>query len=399
MYKRSVFAVVAIVMSITTVMTGGLYMILADEPLEIKTNSIKTIVTTKKHIASNLWKAATIYFWNSYLPTWEKGIEPTRAEKKRFKKLLHYNPFIEYIVEHDQDQHVDHKRPTIYFHGWGDTKNSAKLLKAYADVLPGDLITFHFRDRGVILPKLRHANLGQLPDVLSALVAMKWAKDTLKLSAIDLYGYSRGAATILNSIAVLNDKTELYDDELARIGINKDERAALLAMIQNGSIVLDAPLVDMNSSIKERVKDFSKTAITMLTRVTKYQPYGLQGLSSAELFEGLKLNILLHYQYHDTIGSNKHDAALYQALFQHNPRTTYVVLGNDGGHLHTHASLAHAIHTFRKMFGGSYDKIYDYQYHQTRSRDQVEGVLLQPGRSIESVIENYYNDCKELCKK
>lgn len=363
------------------------------DQVTLKTNRIKQIITTRQHVLGNLWQAATIYFWNKYLPEWHKGYEPSSEQKKQIHKLLHYNPHIEHIVDSRPTQFNNHKRPTIFYHGWGDTKNSAKLMKAYGDVLPGDLITFHFRDRGVILPKLRHANLGQLPDVLSGLVVLKWAKDTMDLDTVDLYGYSRGGATILNTLAVLNDKTGAYDTDLMRIGIDTQERKKLLSIIQNGSIVLDAPLTDMNVSINEKLKNHSKTAVKALSRLTHYQPYGLQGLTSAHQLDGLKLNILLHFQYKDRIVSNKNEAELYQALYEHNPKTTYIVLGNDGGHLHTHASLAHVIHTFRKMFGGSYDRDYDAQYHATKSRKKIEAMLLQPGKKVREVIDGYYARC------
>lgn len=388
------FIISAILLALLIV-AGISYFWRPDEPITLKTNRIKQLITTRRHVLGNLWDAATIYFWNKYLPEWRKGHEPTAEQKKQIRKLLHYNPHIEHIIDSSPTASINHKRPTIYYHGWGDTKNSAKLIKAYGDVLPGDLITFHFRDRGVILPKLRHANLGQLPDVLSGLVVLKWAADTLNLDAIDLYGYSRGGATILNTLAVLNDKTGAYDTDLMRIGIDADERKKLLSIIQNGSIVLDAPLTDMNVSVNERLKNHGKNAVKALSKITQYQPYGLQGLTSAHQLDGLKLNILLHFQYKDRIVSNRNEAELYQALYEQNPKTTYIVLGNDGGHLHTHASLAHVIHTFRKMFGGSYDREYDAQYQATKSRKNVAANLLQPGKKVREVIDGYYGRCAE----
>ncbi len=367
-------------------------------PTIFKTNCIQTIVTTREHIFSNLWHGLGIYFWNKYMPTWHKGVEPTAAQKKEQRKLFHYNLRIEHIIDHDPHVEARHDRPTIFFHGWGDTKNSAKLLKAFTDVLPGDIITFHFHDHGVIIPKLRHANLGQLPDVLTGLYVLKWACNTLHLSAVDLFGYSRGGATILNLIAVLNDKTGRYDGELTRIGIDATERHALLAMIQKGTIVLDCPLTDVNVSVSMRMKKFTQHMIKTLSRVTKYEPTGLQGLTSALHFKGLKLNILLHFQYHDTIVSNQNEAELYRRLYATNPKTTYVVLGNDGGHMHTHAALAHTIHTFKKMFGGAYDKLYDAQYEamshsKSLGTTSLGTLLLQPGKNIDAVINDYYDGC------
>jgi hypothetical protein len=367
-------------------------------PIVFKTNSLQKIITSKENILSNIWKGLTIYLWDKYLPTWQKGVSPTPEQKKEQRKLFHYNLRIEHVIDNDSNVQVNHQRPTIYFHGWGDTKNSAKLLKAFTDVLPGDIVTFHFHDQGVIIPKLRHANLGQLPDVLSGIYVLKWVKDMLNVPAVDLFGYSRGGATVLNLIAVLNDKKGLYDSALLRIGVDANERHALLTMIQNGCIVLNCPLTDMNTSVQERMKKYTPHILKALSRFTKYQPYGLQGLTSATTFEGLKLNILLHFQYHDTVVSNKNEAELYKILHEFNPKTTYLVLGNDGGHLHTHASLAQTIHTFKKMFGGSYDKQYDAQYNAIKHCKPFGATLLQPGKKVAQQISDYYDSCMSMRK-
>lgn len=408
-YKVSKFSlhIFAILFVCFSIISGTTYWFLKKtpySPITFKTNSIQTIITTREHIFSNLWEGFSIYFWNKYLPTWQKGIEPTPAQKKEQRKLFHYNLRIEHIIDHDQHTHANHERPTIFFHGWGDTKNSAKLLKAFTDVLPGDIITFHFHDRGVIIPKLRHSNLGQLPDVLTGLYVIKWARHMLHLNAVDLYGYSRGGATIFNLIGILNDTSGKYDRDLLRIGIDAAERKKLLAMIQAGCIVLDCPLTDANVSGELLAKKFTSHASGMIkafTRLSKYEPNGLQGLQSTNLFKGLKLNILLHFQYHDTIVSNQNEAELYRRLYTHNPKTTYVVLGNDGGHMHTHASLAHTIHTFKKMHGSAYDKLYDAQYEamkQSKSlgTSSIGTLLLQPGKTIDAVIADYYDGCQKI---
>jgi hypothetical protein len=398
-FKRSCFSlhIISSLIISGSIMCGTAYLFFNKTtyvPVNFKTNTLHTMTTYRQDIWSNLWQGLGIYFWNRYLPTWHKGLQPTYAQRKDQRKLFHYNLHIEHIIDTSSTIEVNHARPTIYFHGWGDTKNSAKLLKAFTDVLPGDLITFHFHDRGIIFPKLRHANLGQLPDVLSGIYVIKWAIDSLPITGVDLYGYSRGGATILNLIGVLNDDTGTYDADLAKLGIDAAERTRLLEFIQRGCIVLDCPLTDMNSAIEARMKKMTSHAIKALARVTKYQPDGLQGLSSAMKFEGLKLNILLHFQHHDTIVSNRNEAELYKRLYAINPTTTYVVLGNDGGHLHTHATLAHAIHTFKKKFGSSYDQHYDAQYGRT---DHAHGGgLLQPGEAIDTIIAEYYASCAPL---
>ncbi len=363
--------------------------------MQLRTNRYETMMTTKKDMFGWMMEGAGIYFFNQYQPTWKQGVQQTRTHKKEQKKLLHYKLQIEHIIDSDPKTVVNHTRPTIYLHGWGDTKQSAKLLKAFCDVLPGDVITFNFRDNGVILPKLGYSNLGQLPDVLSTIYVIKWTRDNLGVKEVDLFGYSRGGATLLNTIAVLNDKNGRYDTELASIGITQQDRKELLLMIQKGCHVLDCPLTDVNVTMGEFMKSKNSFWVSAFETFTRYKRDGLQGLTSALTFGDLKLTMLMHFQYHDKIVSNKNEAELYSRLARHNPATTFMVLGNNGGHLHSHAALANTIHTFKRSFGSSYDPEYVSQYHQFKNDRLTSNRLLRPGFQAEQVIERYYNECQK----
>ena len=389
---RNRLTITGLVIAIIATIAGGVYLFLMKYPeIALRTNRTQTVLTTKKYMMPFLWEGAQIYFFNKYMHSWHKGLEPTLEEKKEQRKILKYKPHIEHIIDADPTMQVNHNRPTIFLHGWGDTKNSAKLLKAFGDVLPGNLITFNFRDHGVLIPKLRQSNLGQEQDVLSALFTIKWVKDKLKVNEVDLFGYSRGGATLLNLIAVLNDKKGMYDELLARIDIDAQERQALLDMIQRGCHVLNCPLTDLNMSVEARMK--SAKWIDLFEAFTKYKRDGLQGITSAQQFAGLNLNMLLHFQYRDTVISNNNEAELYRRLAQHNPQTTFVTLGNNGGHLHTHATLAHTVHYFKKMFGSSYDPAYVTQYQATKNQQKTSHLLLRPGASIDRTLDSYYQDC------
>ena len=370
----------------------------AEAPVQCKTNPLHTAATTRGNTIASVADAAGLYFLGKYRPTWQRGVQPTYPDRNAQKVLFNYNLTIEHIIDNSQNVQTNHKRPTLFFHGWGDTKNCAKLLKAFCEVLPGDVITFNFHDRGVIIPKVWHSNLGQLPDVLPALYVLKWAKDNLKLDEIDLFGYSRGGAVALNMISVLNDKTGKYDKEFIRLDISAQDRKEMLNMIQRGCITLNCPLTNVNVSANYRFKELAPNILKAFSKLGRYQIDGIQAIESAQKFDGLKLNILLHFQYNDTIVSNENEAELYNRLAQHNPDTTYVVLGNNGGHLHTHAALAHTIHTFKKTFGSSYDPEYDKQYHTTKSLQTDANILLQPGNHANKVITNYYYMCSQ-CRK
>jgi hypothetical protein len=89
-------------------------------------------------------------------------------------------------------------------------------------------------------------------------------------------------------------------------------------------------------------------------RLTAYDAHGLCPKETVKLLQGLKLNILVHFQHADLIVSNKQEAEFFYYLAQHNPETTFLVMGNDGGHLHTHAALAKAIPEFKNCVAGNH---------------------------------------------
>lgn len=364
-------------------------------PASIKVNPIHEVASTGKHVVASVFDAMGLYFWNVYRPTWQPGRQPTKEQKKEQRKLFGYNLRIEHII--DKDSKIAHtkNRPTLFIHGWGDTKGSARLFKAYCDVLPGDIITFNFRDRGVIMPKIQHSSMGQLPDVLQALYVLKWAHTTLNLDAIDIFGYSRGGATTVNMIAVLNDKTGIYDADLADIGIDSAEREKLLSIIQNGCIVLNCPLMDVKICVENRFHSFAKKALKALELFSSYKRDGMQAIDMAKKLDGLNLKILMHFQFNDRIVPNKREAEFYQNISAHNPYSTFVVLGNDGGHVHTHRALSNTIHTFKYMYGGSYDPAYVDQYHALKHTYKYASKLLRPGKHAPKCIAEYYAECQQ----
>ncbi len=387
-----------VVLGFTAVMWVVSFIFFTQHPItSLRKNRLESIKIERKDLLNWLFNSVGIYFFNTYLPTWQKGIRETKLQRKEQKKLLNYHLLIEHIIDRDPKIVVNHHRPTLYLHGWGDTKDSAKLIKAFCEVIPGDVVTFNFRDAGVLLPKLTYANLGQVPDVLSTIYVLKWMRDTLNVQEVDLFGYSRGGATLLNTIAVLNDKNGTYDQDLGRIGITKKDRSELLSMIQKGAHVLNCPLTDMNTTISEFVQSKHPGWINAFSSFTRYKKDGLQGLTSALSFQGLKLNILAHFQYRDTIISNKNEALLYSRLAQHNPLTTFMVLGNDGGHMHRHTSLAQTVHPFKRLFGSSHDPEYVRQYGILKQHYAISNRLLRPKsqQEAERIISNYYSECAQ----
>lgn len=296
---------------------------------------------------------------------------------------------LEYIVEKEPKRCQNNGRITLYFHGWGETKHGAHRIKRKSGSLPGTVVTFNFADAGSIKNRLFQTNFGQIDDLLVAAWVLNHLKETHQLHAIDLYGYSRGGATVLNLLAVLHDAEGLYSQDLARIGIDDARRKELLVIIEKGSIVLDCPLSNVNDVLRYRYPLSYPVLQQLMQLVSRYKKDGLQALSSAELLGGCRLNILLHLQHNDSVVLNVNDCHLYKALWKANPATTYLVIGNDGGHYHNHRTLSPSVNAFKKLHGGSYYVDHLDRYHFfTHQSSSLDPRLYQPADAIESHYQN-----------
>lgn len=307
------------------------------------------------------------------------------------RRLFGYNLGIEYQYGCDRHYAKTPRRAILYLHPWGligvPHKRSADLLKFY-NVLPGDVIVFNFPDGGWRAPfPFVHTSFGQLSDVLPAIYTLAYAYDRYKLEAVDLFGYSRGGAVAINMIAVLNDKKGRYDKNLEYIGIDTEKRKQLLQLIQRGSLVLNCPLVDANATFSM----YSDLIRTFFFRFTRYDAQGLQALQSTNELHDVPLKTLLHFQFNDQRVFNIKDIELYRIFKTHNPETTYLVLGNDGGHSHTQGALSRTIHTFYKIVGGAYDPTLVYD---ETVQSEHNGQLLQPSlQNAAQVIQDFYRHC------
>jgi pimeloyl-ACP methyl ester carboxylesterase len=356
------------------------------------------------HGLQSLWSyfdATRLYMTGKYGNLWkrERITEQKRLSREQ-RKLFGYKLSIEHIKEDNPHLQITPNRPTLYLHGWKDNKNSAKVLKKYFDVLPGDVVVFNFPDGNGLFSLLKKTNFGQMGDVLPAVYTLKWIKDVLHPDAVDIFGVSRGGAVAINMLAVLNDKTGSYDEDLATIGVDAAERIALLDLIQRGSVTLDCPLTNMNSVIQQKAtRWFPESFLHHIASTWGcYQRDGLQGIESARHLIDLRLNVLIHFQHRDTIVMNFNEAEFYQRIAAHNPDTTYLVLGDDGGHIHWHGALSKAIHTFRKNCGASYNPMYDEKYQKLAQAQLIvpEGILLRPGQLASDCISEFHAVCGKL---
>ena len=206
--------------------------------------------------------------------------------------------------------------------------------------------------------------------------------DECNADKIHLYGYSRGGSTVVNGLARLKN-FEKYIKFFSRLGINKTQAARLLSKVCAGSVVLNCPLVDTRVVIKDKVEKVNASTASYLRSLPvvggllawlfsspvsvatsymlvdcvsapvvtggKYAPWQDQAIKSAISIKGLNLNLLVHFQKNDQVVTNQCDAQFYKNIMGPN---SYLVLGNDGGHMHDHSTLRSVLHSFRMNCNG-----------------------------------------------
>lgn len=134
-------------------------------------------------------------------------------------------------------------------------------------------------------------------------------------------------------MAILNSNR--YENELNQIGIGLEEKKHLIKAIEKGIVILDVPLKSIEEIIDARgnSKEFEFLA-------NNYKKNNLRPIESVEGLNGLKLNILLHFQENDEIIGNEDDALFIERLKKANKNgKNTVVIGNEGSHLSFHRSL------------------------------------------------------------
>ena len=116
--------------------------------------------------------------------------------------------------------------------------------------------------------------------------------------------------------------------------------------------------------------------------VTGYSPWGEEAITSLDLWEGLKMTTLLHFQRNDEVISNKDNVEFAKKLIKHNPEQTFVVLGNDGGHNYGFATIDKVIDNFNFRNGGSYN------YNKTT---KIGAEILDQSQPTVDNVEDFFN--------
>lgn len=295
---------------------------------------------------------------------------------------LGYDPRIRMV--YDQNTGDEKAHPTIYLHGFGDDSNNflrylhGRGNKPYLLSCPA--IFFDFPDAALHQAQgtleqctvLQKTSLGQINDILPFVYVLNTCR-MAGYRAVDVFGFSRGATTALNTLAVL--KNGAHKKELARVGVGKKARLEILHMLQNGCITLDCPL-------KNLTQKFSHDLGTVLGRIVSYalvplathhKPWHEEAIDVFDKLGDTKLNLLIHYEENDRVVSNWADDQMYEKARALNKEHTYVLKSNDGGHVATRRRLPEVFHAFKQLYG--------YTPHKTRP-EEAQRILqaCQPDR-------------------
>lgn len=305
----------------------------------------------------------SVFLINNSIFTVEKGSQLT--------KRLGCDPEITFILEGDSKVSPSPTgRLTVYVHGFGANKYEAvKVKDRFGSVrLPGNVATFDFADAkyGDDINK-SESSLGQWHDMRVLLCVLNKLHQSGQ-QEIGINAHSRGAATVVNTVAALTDQTGKYDSRLSEIGIDSARRANILAMLKRGHIVLECPMISVPSVLKHRLKFVSldcqskvcnflvcllNHCIPLVTK--KYRPWQEQAIKSAENWNNAAIPTIVHFQENDEIVGNEQDMDFYHKLSSSNGHQyTEFHRGNDGAHSSSFASFAPARNLFLQKHGAAY---------------------------------------------
>lgn len=217
----------------------------------------------------------------------------------------------------------------ITAHGMGDNYRIAERV-------PSDktLVSFNFPDHDLYKRGLTFSQttLGTPQEILPLLYVIKKCVLEDGCEKIDLYGFSAGGGAIINSLVALH--TTIHDEKLLEIGISKEHKIQMLSAIEKGLIILDTPLKSM-----DEIYAFKQTP-DILAACQRYRDNHMTPIEALQLLDGLKLNIVVHFQLPDEVLSNSDDQLFFSRLKAVNPNgDNTLIIGTDQGHRTPHPTL------------------------------------------------------------
>ena len=100
----------------------------APHEVSLKANKVNRVLAKRKSLFKTVMKATKTYLFGAYDTSWERGFKLTKEQKREQRHLFGYHLRIEHIKDTNPVIKTTPNHPTLYFHGWGDQKNSAMLF-------------------------------------------------------------------------------------------------------------------------------------------------------------------------------------------------------------------------------------------------------------------------------
>jgi len=222
----------------------------------------------------------------------------------------------------------------LLLHGMGSNNGIADILRTYTEI-PDHLVSFNFPDASIRDGHYdpRRTTFGTLQEILPALFMMKKLVVDGGVKKLNVYGFSAGGGALVNLVGILN--INAYDNQLAAVGITKEDKVKILDALQNGVIILDAPLKSVREIIAARGNDPSMVALAQRYGVNQFEP-----IDALQNWKGLGMHVIVYFEVPDEVLSNRDDALFGQRLKTFNDKGTVQVLhGSHGGHVSYHAEL------------------------------------------------------------
>lgn len=222
-------------------------------------------------------------------------------------------------------------------HGYGGDSSIANVIASYR-VVSDHLVGFNFPDYKLTRRTINPSQIayGTIDEILPAIYLLKKIVVDAQTDKVSLYGFSAGGAAVVNIIAVLN--TSQHQQKMLSIGVNESDVQKILAALQQGVILLDAPLKSIDeyhSAHPETLNDPIHAA-----QARRYIENGMNPIDSISKWQGLNFSVVVFFQNPDSAISNRDDALFADRVREANPFGRNIILtGNEGGHLGFHYSL------------------------------------------------------------
>lgn len=220
---------------------------------------------------------------------------------------------------------------TVCLHGSRADYSTGDFLSKCVDE---NVVSFNFPEAGQpVGAERRTSTRGTINEVLPAIYVLKQTMVAGNLNSMNIYGFSAGAGTLVNVLAVLNRND--YDSELAAIGVSESDKKAILQALQNGYVIIDCPFKSLDEILDVKGYDPYWSALANL-----YVKNRLRPIDSLKDWNGLSLTVILNLQDPDAAVSNRDDKLFIGRLEEANKLgTTIVVISHDEGHVSYHPEL------------------------------------------------------------